>query len=303
MRFILALAVVYVTTGQSFASATPPIEIAITIDDLPSHGPLPKGESRLDIAKKMLQILKRHKVGEVFGFINAEKSEKEPETFGVLKEWIANGYPLGNHTFSHLSLNEVSAADFLENIDKNEPVLRALSLNGNYKWFRYPFLHEGNTLEKRNSIREHLAKTGYKIAQVTIDFEDWMWNAPYVRCQEKGDKGKIEWLKQVYLQSALNQLERSAALSNILFHRPIKHILLLHIGAFDAVMLDKLLSEFEKKGVRFISLAAANEDRAYRIDSRMAPGWDFLDRIMRDEGKKLPRSPELPFDEVKHACR
>lgn len=32
---------------------------------------------------------------------------------------------------------------------------------------RYPYLAEGDTLEKRNTIRSYLFKNGYRIAEVT----------------------------------------------------------------------------------------------------------------------------------------
>ena len=36
-----------------------------------------------------------------------------------------------------------------------------------------PFLHEGETLEKREAVRRYLAEHRYAIAEVTIDAHDW----------------------------------------------------------------------------------------------------------------------------------
>src|SRR3954464_13900594 len=80
--------------------AAPPLQMAITMDDLPVHGPLPPGETRLDVARRILKALKAERVPEVYGFANAHWLESDPETEAVLRAWRAAGYPLGNHGWS-----------------------------------------------------------------------------------------------------------------------------------------------------------------------------------------------------------
>lgn len=50
----------------------------------------------------------------------------------------------------------------------------------------------------------------------------------------------------------------------------IKNILLLHIGAFDPLMLDDLLTAYEENGVKFISLHEALQDEVYNINPNIA---------------------------------
>src|SRR5512144_2051410 len=45
-------------------------EIAITVDDLPTHGVLPPGTTRLTVAATMIDALRRHAVPGVYGFVN-----------------------------------------------------------------------------------------------------------------------------------------------------------------------------------------------------------------------------------------
>ena len=56
-------------------------EVALTFDDLPAHGPLPPGVTRLDVAKSIISTLKAANAPQVYGFINAgikwRKSAKE----------------------------------------------------------------------------------------------------------------------------------------------------------------------------------------------------------------------------------
>src|SRR5258708_29360652 len=123
-----------------------------------------------------------------------------------------------------------------------------------WKVFRYPFLKQGQTLEARNAIRAHLAGRGYRIAETTIDFGDFAWNDPYARCLARGDGAAIEELKASFLEAAATFLTFDDALAQRLFHRGIPHVLLLHVGAFDAVMLDELLTAYQRVGVRVIPL-------------------------------------------------
>ena len=175
-------------------------EVALTFDDLPSHGPLPPGMTRLDVAKSIIATLKAANAPQVYGFINAVKLEQVPEDMAVLKEWRSAGYMLGNHTYSHMSLNDNTVESFEKDIAKNEPVLQSLMGNEDWHWFRYPFLWEGDTLEKRNEVRAYLKDHGYRVAQVTLDFEDYAWNEPYARCVAKNDQKSIEWLKVELLE-------------------------------------------------------------------------------------------------------
>jgi len=65
-----------------------------------------------------------------------------------------------------------------------------------WHWFRFPCLHEGDTPEKRLAVTRFLADQGYRVAEVTMSFDDWAYNDPYARCLAKNDLAAIEWMKQ-----------------------------------------------------------------------------------------------------------
>src|SRR5262249_42303211 len=158
------------------------MEVAVTVDDLPLVGALPDGLARMKVVKKMLDVLSKHGIKGVYGFLNAKRIKESPDGLDILKAWVANGHYLGNHTYSHLDLNKFSLQEFLDDIAADEPSLSRFFDPRVYRFFRYPFLHEGNTREKRDGVRSFLQKRGYKIAQVTVDFSEWAWNDPYSRC-------------------------------------------------------------------------------------------------------------------------
>lgn len=285
------------------------IRVAITIDDLPSHGKLPINTTRLEIAQKMLKTLKNNDIPEVYGFVNGKRLEEGSDLIDVLKLWRKNGFPLGNHTFSHPSLTKSNTEDFEKDIDANEKLLVSLSNGTNWRYFRYPFLQEGNTLEKRNAIRQYLTKKGYVTAQVTIDFEDWSWNEPYARCLAKADGDSISWLKKTYLKNAVDVLERAKTLSRFLYKRQIKHILLLHIGAFDAEMLEQLIQSYRERGVEFIPLSEAVRDDAYAFDPghTFDGGAEFIYQVLKARGLHLKDAgldsyQGYPEEQLKKVC-
>jgi len=71
----------------------------------------------------------------------------------------------------HLDLNKETAAEFEAEVLRNEPLLRNLMGKADWHWLRYPYLHEGDTVDKRRAVRTWLFTHGYKIAEVSMDFE------------------------------------------------------------------------------------------------------------------------------------
>lgn len=266
------------------------MNVAITVDDVPANGDVPSMVSRSFIADKMLKVFKKHHVFGIYGLINGSKTEKNSESMNILKDWISQGQLLGNHTYSHLDLTKVSAKDFIADIKKNEPILKNVMVKREFRYFRYPYLSEGNTQEKRDTVRQYLFNNQYKIAQVTVDFFEYEWNDPYVRCQAKHDLQSIAWLKKTYIEQALNALTISHSLSMMLYSRDIKNILLIHINSFTTEMLDELLTAYEKHGVKFISLNEALSDEIYIANPNIIRdrSYTFLNQVRLSEGLENP---------------
>jgi len=287
------------------ASAAAATELAVTFDDLPATGPLPPGMTRLSIVTRIIDVLRQHATPGVYGFANGGQLPGSPELQEVLRAWRQAGFELGNHTYSHADLSRVSADEFVADIERNESVLAPLSPAGAAKYFRYPYLHEGNTPEKRGAVRRWLASRGYTVAQATVYFEDWAWNDVYARCVARKDERAIERLKEMFLDVAKVRLAWSRELSARLFNRQVKHILLLHVGAFDAVMLDELLRVYRDDGVTLIGLESAVQDPAYAMKLDLGGDRDrtFLLHVAQATGVEVPPVASGPPPELEHMCR
>ena len=124
---------------------------------------------------------------------------------------------------------------------------------------------------------------------MTIDFEDWAWNPPFVRCKNKKREEDIQWMRTEFLNRSVDELKRAEILSQSLFKRSIPQILLLHIGDFDSVMLKELIQAYKAAGVEFISMSEALKDEVYQIDTGMIAdvGSEITYQILKSRNLKL----------------
>jgi peptidoglycan-N-acetylglucosamine deacetylase len=279
--------------------------VAITFDDLPLNGALPPNTTRVQLVQRVLTVLKRHQVPPVYGFVNAKRFEGIQDGAAALKLWVAAGEPVGNHTYSHIDLNKESSERFLSDVYLNEPVLELLSNGDDWRWFRYPYLREGDTLDKRRSVRAGLRERGYRIAQVTLDYEDYLWNSPYARCLDKADPTSVRWLRSTYLMMASQYIDAGRQTARLVFGRDISHVLLLHLGAFSDNILPDLLALLQQKGLKLVTLEEAEKDPAYQADPD-APsryGGTLLEQWMEVRMIKYPTVPAKPYKELESVCR
>jgi peptidoglycan/xylan/chitin deacetylase (PgdA/CDA1 family) len=277
-------------------------QVAFTWDDLPAHSALPKGETRVEIGQKIIAAMKDAHMPPVYGFVNGVAMEREPASAPMLKEWRDAGLFLGNHTWSHINLNTQPLADWEADLLQNEPVLKRYADGSDWHWLRYPFLAEGNTPEKRDASRKFLADHGYRIADVTMSFGDYMWNEPYARCVAKNDTAANAELEKSYLDAAAADVEYRRAMAKALFGHDIPYVLLMHVGAFDARMLPRLIKVYQDKGFSFVTLQQAESDPFYKqdVDLSLPAGPDSLEGMMHTRGLPLPKhsGPAIDFNAI-----
>ncbi len=292
-RIFLLLALLSATSLSARAQ-----QIAFTWDDLPAHSALPPGETRVAIGQKIVSAMKEAHMPPAYGFVNGVRTEEEPLSTPMLKQWRDAGLPLGNHAWSHMNLNQASLADWEGDVLRNEPILRSYMGNADWHWLRFPYLAEGDTAEKRDAARKFLAEHGYKIAAVTMSFADYLYNEPYARCVAKHDPAGIAQLEKSYLDAADAYLTYSRAMSQALYGRDIPYVLLMHVGALDARLLPRLLQLYRERGVTFVSLEDAEKDSFYKndLDLSLPATPDTLEQAMHTRGLPLPPRPILDLD-------
>jgi cellulose synthase/poly-beta-1,6-N-acetylglucosamine synthase-like glycosyltransferase/peptidoglycan/xylan/chitin deacetylase (PgdA/CDA1 family)/spore germination protein YaaH len=136
-----------------------PKKVAITFDDGPDPIWTPK----------ILDILKRENVKGTFFMIG----EVAQENVGVMQRVAREGHEIGNHTFTHPDISEISigAVDLQLNLTEQ---LFAAKLGVKPVYFRPPYSidQEPDTNDQAAPI-EHIQNDGYVIVGNKIDTDDW----------------------------------------------------------------------------------------------------------------------------------
>ncbi|MEJ0087311.1 MAG: polysaccharide deacetylase family protein [Pseudomonadota bacterium] len=284
------------------------LKVALTFDDLPINGTLATGFKPSDYARDTVAVLRKHHIPPSYGFINAGKLERDPDGAVALRIWAAGGNPLGNHTYTHLDLTKNSAEDFQREVLRNEPVLELLmpeSGKSTWRWFRYPYLHEGDTLEKRRAVRAFLASSGYRVAQTTLDWEDYQWNSAHAACVMKKDEKSIAWLRESYLTIAKEYIRVQRELARQVFGRDINHVVLLHLGSFSSHILPGLFKLLDDEGFEIVTLEEAQSDPAYDYDPDVASrrGGTLTELGMQAKQIPWPAISDQPRERLASICR
>src|SRR5690606_29611077 len=125
-------------------------EVAVTIDDFNfDQTDYLSPDKRDDLIRN---ALKKHDV-KAMGFVTTKFLSNEL-AYKAIKEWEKEGHSIGNHTESHLNYHQTDLSTF-----KNDILIADKKLSGlkNYdRWFRFPYLKEGETKEKRDQLRTFL---------------------------------------------------------------------------------------------------------------------------------------------------
>jgi peptidoglycan/xylan/chitin deacetylase (PgdA/CDA1 family) len=291
--------------GPTVAGLPDSPTVALTFDDLPVHGPLPPDMTRADVASSIIHTLQVAHAPATYGFVNAKGLQEESVSSSVLQLWRAAGFPLANHTFSHMDLDANAAESWEQDLLANEQTLKDSMGNEDWHWLRYPYLREGDSPEKYRAVQRFLSEHGYKVAEVTISFGDYAYNAPYARCLAENDQEGIEQLKKSYMDGAADSLQQSRAMSYAIFGRDIKHVMLLHIGGFETVMLPHLLDLLKERGFTLVPLQEAENDSAYSLHPDLPSHWDglFLEMIARGRHVTVPNDSNARLSRLDALCR
>jgi peptidoglycan/xylan/chitin deacetylase (PgdA/CDA1 family) len=279
----------------AFAAVAAGREVVITIDDLPRGG---DGGPRTPAAIRTMtgQLLQPFREGKIplAAFVNQGRADEySPTQFRQLLDlWLDAGADLGNHTYSHPSINNVSLREYTANIVKGEPALRAaLAARGKkLEFFRHPFLHLGTTQEVKQGMQTFLDKRGYRVAPVTFDTADWEFAALYLK-PEYHDRVRLEYVP--YMESVVAFFERRAV---EVAGREFPQILLIHASQMNADLMPDLLAMFRRRGYALVTLDHALADPAYKLpDGYVGPkGISWIHRWAAAKGMPGRMEPDVP---------
>jgi len=302
MRLIVALPVLLMTAALPLCAQNPSqCEIAITIDDLPAASANSMtGTEIVEMTAKLLGTLRDQKVPAV-GFVNERKLYKLGEVddrIKALSMWGDYGFELGNHTFSHASLNRVTLKQWEEDVIRGETVTTLLLGQHNMKmrYLRHPYLDTGRDLATRREAEAFLVDRGYRIAPVTMDAWDWMYAGVYEDARRRGDTALQQHLVSSYLSYTGAVFDYYEKFSKDLIGYEPKQILLLHGNWLEADHIGELLDVLRKRGYRFVTLQDALSDAAYSMPDEYVgeEGTGWLDHWAITRGQPPRNTPVFP---------
>src|SRR5437868_12265807 len=243
--FALLGALAMLPAGASPANP-PERQVAITIDDLPAAAASSmSGVAITDMTTKLLSTLRDRKVP-VVGFVNEKKLYKLGEVDQRIKAlgmWLDYGFELGNHTFSHASLNQVGLKAWEDEIIEGETVTRLLLAQHNMKlrYFRHPYLDTGRDLLTHRQAEAFLVERGYRIAPITLDAWDWMYAPVYDDAKKRGDTVLQQELVKSYLaySDAVLAYEEQSSVKTVAYEP--RQILLIHANHLESDHIGEVL--------------------------------------------------------------
>ena len=280
-------------------------EVVITIDDLPRGG---DGGPRtlvgvLAMTDKLLKPFHDGRVP-VIGFVN----EGRDVAFGVdglrqiLDRWLDAGADLGNHSYSHLNINNVPLAQYTDDILRGEPAIRAaLAARGRkLVYYRHPFLFTGPTPEIKRDMQAFLDRHNYRVAPVTLDDSDYMYAAVYNRPGATADvRERVKRDYLAYMESIVDFFEKRSV---EVVGREFPQILLIHASQLNADAMPQLLDMFRHRGYKFVTLDKALADPAYQLpENYVGPnGFSWIHRWSKTKGMP-PKGEADPPKEIQEA--
>lgn len=292
------------TPSRAGAQGVPDRQVAITIDDLPAASPTLPTPDITEMTVKLLTTLRDQKIP-VVGFVNEKKLYKFGEVdqrIAALKMWLDYGFDLGNHTYTHLSLNKVGLKAWEDDVIQGESVTTLLLADHKMKmrYFRHPYLDTGADLQTRRDNETFLAGRGYRIAHVTLDAWDWAYAFTYEDAKARGDAAAQDALAKSYLaysDATFKYWEEES--KKWLGYEP-KQVLLIHGNQLEADHIGELLDLFRKHGYRFITLEDALNDPAYNLPAGDAgvEGTEWLERWAARKGQNRAPAPAFPQADV-----
>jgi peptidoglycan-N-acetylglucosamine deacetylase len=276
--WVMSTAGIGVAWAQTFAPS-----VAFTFDDGPQlHStPLLSPAAR---NQALLDALARHQVTAAL-FVTVGNGADRPEGLALARAWGEAGHAIGNHTVSHLDLDKASVtlARYQQELLDCDAVIRALP--GYQKWFRFTYLREGNTPEKRDGMRAFLKAQGYRNAYVSLDTSDWRLDELLVKRLTADPRADVSAIRQAYLAHVWQRAQAYRQLAQQLQGRDVPQVLLLHHNLINALWLGDVIEMFTARGWAITTPPQAFADPMYALQPvSPAPGQSLLLSMARSLG-------------------
>jgi peptidoglycan/xylan/chitin deacetylase (PgdA/CDA1 family) len=222
----------------------------------------------------------------------AGKNVDSAEGMDLVKGWSRQGHAIGNHTYSHRSLDSdrVTLEDFTTDVLRAEKMLDELP--GWKRLLRFPYLKEGSTAAKRDGIRDWMSRHGYRPAPVSIDTSDWYYSQRFLAWRASHPDDDVAAFRDAYLAHLLDRANYYEGLARDVLGQSPAHVMLLHTNAINAAFLGDAIALFRKRGWKIVSAESAFADPLYSAQPSSLPaGESIVWALAKDAGRPGLRYP------------
>jgi peptidoglycan-N-acetylglucosamine deacetylase len=269
-----------------FAASAHSQSVALTFDD----GPNMDDEIGLSPADRNAAILKQLADAHLKSILFVTRTDVGPKRNELIRQWSVQGNEIGNHTATHPDFDEVSLANYEQELLTCENAIQ--NFPGFTRRFRFPYLKEGNTVEKRDGFRAFLDAHAYKSGAVSIDASDWYYSQRLsARLNDHPNADKMPY-RAAYLRHLYDRAQYYDGLSRRLLGRSVAHVLLLHHNLINALFLSDVIHMFRDKGWTLIDSEVAFKEPVYAMRPNTLPaGESILWALAKEKGVPGLRSP------------
>jgi hypothetical protein len=266
-------------------------QISITMDDFNVFDtPLLSGAARNQAILDSLNQFKLRAAMFVAGkFVDNEKN------MPLLRAWNQQKHLIGNHTYSHRYYPNIKFEEYTQDILRNEALLKGLPRY--QRFFRFPYLKEGKTVEQRDRMRSFLKERGYRNGHVTIDASDWYVDDRLRKKLKDDPKADVKPYRDFYLNHLWERATYYDELSRKAVGRSVKHTLLVHHNVLNGLFLGDVLQMFKNKGWKLIDAEDAFTDPIFSSEPRIAPAGESLIRALAKESGKFENILRYPGED------
>lgn len=263
MRPLLTLCLALFTLGCAGTVATeapspaPNVKrVALSFDDAPrGDGPRFTGRERTHV---LLQALAHATPQPVVMFATTRGFDQHEDGRARLERYAAAGHLIANHSHSHMWAHKTDAPIYLADIDRASAALQGM--DNLRPWFRFPFLDEARTREKRDALRIGLKQRRLMNGYVTIDTYDWYIEGAWQRAVNEGRAVNMGALRKAYVEMIMTASRFYARVAEDALERQPAHVVLLHENDLAASFIGDLIAAYEAEGWEIISPDEAYAD-------------------------------------------
>lgn len=298
LLFVLCVLSAAVSPAQSKQKGpSQPPRVAITIDDMDVNG---KDTPKLTLDQQnaaLLAALRAHGKLKAAIFVCGMRVDNS-EGRKRLQAWNDDKHIIANHSYSHLYYPRVDFEKYSADILRGEDVIKGFSQFR--KLFRFPYLKEGDTFEKRDKVRSFLKDHRYEMGYVTIDTSEWAIDDRLRKRLHANPNANLTAYRAFYLEHIWQRAVYYDDLAKKVAGRSISHTLLVHHNLVTSLFLDDLLKMFKKKGWKLVDAEKAYKDQIFAAMPNVVPAGESIIWSLAKESKRFNDSLRYPAEDSRY---